>query len=80
MSVDHTIAARPAPTGGVDWASDNHAIFVVDSDGDVVQRLTVTHTAAGLRRMTDLLAATESTRWPSNAPTDRSSTPCSPRA
>jgi len=56
MSVDHTVTARPAPTGGVDWASDNHAVCVVDSDGDVVHRLTVAHTAAGLRRMTDLLA------------------------
>jgi transposase len=56
MSVDHTVPARPAPTGGVDWASDNHAVCVVDSDGEVVQRLTVAHTAAGLRRMTDLLA------------------------
>jgi transposase len=56
MSVDHTGTARPAPTGGIDWASDDHAVCVVDSDGDVVQRLTVAHTAAGLRRLTDLLA------------------------
>src|SRR5437867_112206 len=55
-SVDHTVAARPAPTGGVDWASDNHVVCVVDNDGDAVQRITVAHTAAGLRRMTDLLA------------------------
>src|SRR5439155_18625183 len=54
-SVDHTVAARPAPTG-VDWASDNHVVCVVDNDGDAVQRITVAHTAAGLRRMTDLLA------------------------
>lgn len=56
MSVKHAVAARPAPTGGVDWASDNHAVCVVDSDGEALQRFTVAHTAAGLRRMTDLLA------------------------
>jgi transposase len=46
---------RPAPTGGIDWASDNHAVCVVDNDGEAVERLTVAHIAAGLRAMIDLL-------------------------
>lgn len=56
MSVNHPMPVRPAPTGGIDWASDNHAVCVVDNDGEVVHRLTVAHTAAGLRAMTGVLA------------------------
>lgn len=56
MSVNHAVPARPAATGGVDWASDNHAVCVVDRDGEALQQLTVAHTAAGLRRMIELLA------------------------
>jgi transposase len=55
MSVNHPVPVGPAPTGGIDWASDNHAVCVVDGDGQAVERLTVAHTAAGLRAMIDLL-------------------------
>jgi transposase len=55
MSLNDTTPTRPAATAGVDWASDNHAVCVVDSDGRVVQRLSVEHTGAGLRQLIDLL-------------------------
>jgi transposase len=35
-------------TAGVDWARDDHAVAVVDADGQVVERFTVTHTGAGI--------------------------------
>ncbi|MGH3736299.1 MAG: IS110 family transposase [Micromonosporaceae bacterium] len=55
MSLTDTTSTTPAPTAGIDWASDNHAVCVVDPDGQVVDRQTVAHTAAGLHRLTDLL-------------------------
>lgn len=42
-------------TGGVDWASEDHAISVVDHRGREIARRTVDHTAAGLRSMVRLL-------------------------
>lgn len=36
---------------GVDWAKDDHAACVVDADGEVLDRFTVDHTAAGLKRL-----------------------------
>ena len=36
-------------TAGVDWARDDHAVAVVDTNGQVVARFTVAHTAAGIR-------------------------------
>jgi transposase len=77
MSVDHAVPAGPAPTGGIDWANDNHAICVVDNDGGAVQRLTVAHTAAGLRRMTDLLARHGVDAVAIERPHGRSLMPCS---
>jgi transposase len=49
---------RPANgvTAGLDWASADHAIAVVDDRGHQVARKTVEHTAAGLRAMVKLLA------------------------
>jgi transposase len=35
-------------TAGLDWASTDHAVCVVDHTGDVVDRFTIAHTAAGL--------------------------------
>ena len=55
MSLTDTTLTPPAATAGIDWASDNHAVCVVDPDGQVIDRQTVAHTAAGLRRLTDLL-------------------------
>lgn len=56
-----SVTAVPSPTrvcAGVDWAKDDHAVCIVDADGEVVDRVTVEHTAAGLRRLvTGLLKA-----------------------
>ena len=46
--------ARPdssRPTGGVDWANDDHAVAIVDPDGEQILRFSVTHDAAGLRTL-----------------------------
>lgn len=37
--------------GGIDWAKDDHAVCIVDIDGEAIDRFTVAHTAAGLRRL-----------------------------
>ncbi len=36
---------------GVDWAKDDHAVCVVDADGEVLDRFTIEHTVAGLTRL-----------------------------
>jgi transposase len=43
-------------TGGVDWASLDHAISVVDDRGREIARTTVEHAKAGLRAMVKFLA------------------------
>jgi len=43
-------------TAGVDWARDDHAVAVVDASGQVVERFTVVHTAAGIRDLVHRLA------------------------
>ncbi|WP_353952153.1 transposase [Knoellia sp. S7-12] len=40
---------EPAPTAGIDWASTEHAVAVVDGGGVQLQRFTIAHTAPGLR-------------------------------
>src|SRR5499427_8241026 len=52
-------AAGPSHrTAGVGWARDDHAVAIVDASGQVVERFTVAHTAAGIhdlvRRLTKL--------------------------
>jgi transposase len=42
-------------TGGVDWASEDHAVSVVDHRGREVARRTVDHTRAGLRALVKFL-------------------------
>jgi hypothetical protein len=42
-------------TGGIDWASDDHAVAVVDPDGVAVKRCTFEHTGAGLRPLVKAL-------------------------
>ena len=44
-------------TAGIDWASDDHAVCVVDARGREICRFTVEHTAAGLRELVARLAA-----------------------
>ena len=40
---------------GVDWAKDDHAVCIVDADGEVLDRFMVEHTAAGLKRLVSRL-------------------------
>jgi transposase len=42
-------------TAGVDWASEDHAVSVVDHRGHQIARKTVEHTAAGLRALVNFL-------------------------
>jgi transposase len=42
-------------TGGVDWASEDHAVSVVDDRGREFARMCVEHTAAGLRTLVRFL-------------------------
>jgi transposase len=44
---------------GVDWAEAEHAACLVDGGGTVVRRLTIPHTAAGLRRLRAAIVAAE---------------------
>jgi transposase len=43
-------------TAGIDWASANHAVCVVDVSGEVVTRFSVEHTGEGLRALVQRLA------------------------
>jgi transposase len=36
---------------GIDWAKDDHAVCIIDVDGEVLDRFMVEHTAAGLKRL-----------------------------
>jgi transposase len=45
-------------TAGLDWASADHAVCIVDATGAVVDRFTVEHTAAGLAELVRRLAKT----------------------
>jgi transposase len=62
MSVEQTARARRAPaqvvasvtgrvTAGIDWASKDHAVAVVDEQGRPVDRFSVAHTGPDLRRL-----------------------------
>jgi transposase len=42
---------RTRVCAGVDWAKDDHAVCVVDADGEVLDRFTIEHTAADLKRL-----------------------------
>ena len=43
--------ASDRPTAGVDWASEGHAISIVDGQGVELERFAVEHTAAGIARL-----------------------------
>src|SRR3954466_15909895 len=51
----HDPTVPPAPTeavfAGVDWASTDHAVCVLDAAGAVLWRQTVSHSRAGLARL-----------------------------
>lgn len=38
-------------TAGLDWATEDHAVAIVDTAGQVAQRFTVPHTVTGLREL-----------------------------
>ncbi len=42
---------------GVDWAKDDHVVAIIDGDGEVSDRFSVTHTLAGLKTLTRRLLA-----------------------
>lgn len=48
VTVEPTVARVCA---GVDWAKDDHAVCVVDTDGEVLDRFIIEHTADGLKRL-----------------------------
>jgi hypothetical protein len=55
MSVDQNAESRPAEAGrvtaGIDWASADHAVAIVDGAGVARDRFVVAHRAADLRRL-----------------------------
>jgi transposase len=53
---DLPMSPRLAPTAGVDWATSNHVICVVDADGEPIDRATFVHTKAGIERLVARLA------------------------
>lgn len=57
-SARDTLPEEPANglTCGIDWARDDHAVSVVNARGRQILRLTVEHSAAGLRQLRTTLA------------------------
>jgi transposase len=52
MIDQHHVSREPAPTAGIDWASSEHAVAVLDAYGQPIERFDVSHTCAGLRQLT----------------------------
>lgn len=49
-----SVAVERTPTrvcAGLDWAKDDHAVCIIDDEGEVLDRFTLTHTAVGLKRL-----------------------------
>jgi transposase len=44
-----------ALSAGIDWASADHAVCIVDAAGAVVSRFSVAHTAEGLKALVQRL-------------------------
>jgi transposase len=44
---------------GIDWAHTNHVACLIDADGEVIDRITVTHDKAGITALTTRLGAHE---------------------
>jgi transposase len=57
MSLTQNATPVPAPqvTAGIDWASNDYAVCMVDAAGEVVQRATLTYTKTDLLRLVELL-------------------------
>lgn len=54
-----TSAGLRRPTAGIDWASDDHALAILDPEGVALQRVTVEHTSAGLRALVKTLQSAD---------------------
>jgi transposase len=56
---DGVVAGRAVPvvavTAGIDWSEADHAVCVVDGEGEPVGRVTVAHTRAGIGRLVRFL-------------------------
>jgi transposase len=50
-----TVAPTGAVFAGIDWASTDHAVCIIDADGAVLWRHTVAHSRAGLARLVSRL-------------------------
>ncbi len=49
-----SLTPEPVPArvcAGLDWAKDDHAVCIIDPDGEVLDRFTIEHTAAGLKTL-----------------------------
>ena len=53
--------AGPRVCAGLDWAKDDHVVCIIDPDGEVLDRFTVSDTAAGLKSLVRRLLAAEVT-------------------
>ena len=52
-------AMRPRFCAGLDWAQDDHAVCIIDADGEIIERFTIAHTTAGLKRLAKRLVAAD---------------------
>jgi transposase len=55
MSLTDTTLVTRAVAGGIDWAEANHALCVIDSDGQPIERVTLAHSKAGVARLVAML-------------------------
>jgi transposase len=49
------MSVTEARVAGIDWAADSHAICVIDTAGEPVERMMIAHSKAGIGRAVDLL-------------------------
>jgi hypothetical protein len=82
MSLNDATPAPNAAIACVDWAEDNHAVRVLDADGQIGERVTIGHTKAGVRQLVEALdrrrSTPRSTAKPERGTSNHSSS--SPRA
>src|SRR5215510_4148916 len=55
MSLNDTTDRARANSAGVDWAKDDYAVCILDSDAGPLKRVTLKYTKTGLRQLIDLL-------------------------
>ena len=56
MSVTDTSLVTRAVAAGIDWAETNHAVCVIDADGEAITRVELAHSRAGIARMITVLS------------------------